>query len=147
MLRYLLLTVLLLFPLSVFPGQKNKNEICVWADKNNMKHYENCQENSLVVRRVYIHEELKNRVRNKNSFPENISVPLSVSAPIILHEVIYDNNVKVKLSGCETLQDSIDKTFQGSGSSSVLIRGKGRTEKQICETVGRGCAVCQVSLP
>jgi len=52
--------------------------------------------------------------------------------------------VLISISGCPTLQDSIDAKLGNNGSASFWVLRHGRTTEEICDTVGRGCSSCEV---
>ncbi|KPK45617.1 MAG: hypothetical protein AMK74_02915 [Nitrospira bacterium SM23_35] len=55
-----------------------------------------------------------------------------------------EEEVLVSLSGCPTLQDSLDAKSGNDGSATFWVLRHGRTTKEICETIGRGCNSCRV---
>lgn len=53
----------------------------------------------------------------------------------------YDK-VTINISGCPTLQNSLDEQKGNQGHAIAEISGDGRTLKEICNSVGRGCDSC-----
>lgn len=58
-----------------------------------------------------------------------------------------DQQVAIRLAGCPSLQDALGGDSKRSSKrvddGVVTINRKGRTIKDICDTVGYGCSVCE----
>jgi len=52
--------------------------------------------------------------------------------------------VLISVSGCPTLQDSVDAKSGNDGSATFWVLRHGRMTQEICETAGRGCSSCEV---
>jgi hypothetical protein len=50
--------------------------------------------------------------------------------------------VKMKISGCQTLQEGMDGKQGSLGEIVIDVNGKGRTAEEICDTLGQGCRSC-----
>ena len=52
-----------------------------------------------------------------------------------------DEPVAVSISGCQTLQESLDG-WPGQTDAVITVRRRGRAVEEICETLGQGCKSC-----
>jgi len=100
--------------------------------------------------RVYTNEDLE-KYNQRYSPPEVKEKPivdypmLRGSVSVMKNEVrpILDKQIRLRLEGCPTLQDGIDRRLRGKGKIEFDMNTKGRTLEEICTTVGAGCRVCE----
>jgi len=53
--------------------------------------------------------------------------------------------VKMKVSGCQTLQEGIDGKEGSIAETVIEVNGRGRTVEEICDTLGLGCQSCSMA--
>lgn len=144
MLKHLFLITFLLFPLSVFSGQKK--DICVYTEENDVKFFEYCPDKNLIAKSISYQELIDN-----NKFkPSIINKPVEPLKPSSGRPAIFEINtnkknevVTLKISGCPTLQDSFDnKNASITNAIVVPILRHGRSIEQLCASIGRGCTSC-----
>ena len=102
---------------------------------------------------VYTNEDLEKYQKHSDIFFKSPSgkgdkvkvVHGNIEVNIMENKEIINNEIELKIAGCPTLQDGLDNQKGSGGSAKFKIMTQGRTIQEICDSVGYGCRVCEVS--
>lgn len=97
-----------------------------WSGSKEITTEPTIKRNTTNNRKIIKYEDL---IKNKKERLEN-------------QEYRFYDKVTINISGCPTLQNSLDEQKGNQGHAITEISGNGRTLKEICNSVGRGCDSC-----